>query len=353
VYIAVDYYNLFNADANRAVFKASEICQQHNNRYLEPEHVLASILELKMCTAIKVLGLLETNLPKLIYSTETYIKKHAGKHKGTPQFSSRMINLLDAAFKESKHLGHRKIGTVSLLIALVEQKGPLIKELRLEHKLDTQRIRSVLPVVMETTARRARLGGDPSTGAQVYGPFNMLHALGIDQGKVSLTMPAAEMIGYSGVFAGMFGAAELLPEHLLYVYLHMWQPLLVRGPEVLRPAWEGLAAGLYSSFARQSSSGWHVPRTGERMAALLEAAQQSAAASGRERTSRWELLEALFLSADPVLKALHKRHLPLEPAQVLALLENEPDAGETAGVRCPNPPPGPEPLAAGETMDGD
>jgi ATP-dependent Clp protease ATP-binding subunit ClpC len=137
----MDFYNFFSFSAKKAIYRASEICGQFNNQYLEPEHAFYSILNLRSCSAVQVLHQLGVNLPKLTYSLEAYLYEHAGSYKGNAVFSQRTITLLDAAYKEVKRLHHKEIGTTHLLIALSQDRSVFLKTLFEEHGLDSKKIR--------------------------------------------------------------------------------------------------------------------------------------------------------------------------------------------------------------------
>ena len=142
----MDFYNFFSFSAKKAIYRASEICSQFNNQFLEPEHIFYSILNLRSCSAVQVLHQLGVNLPKLSYSLEAYLYEHAGSFKGNAVFSQRTIALLDLSYKEVKRLHHREIGTTHLLVALSQERSPFLRQLFEEHQLDACKIReSFLP----------------------------------------------------------------------------------------------------------------------------------------------------------------------------------------------------------------
>jgi ATP-dependent Clp protease ATP-binding subunit ClpC len=137
----MDYYDLFSFSAKKAIYRASEICAQFSNQYVEPEHIFYSVLNLRSCSAVQVLHQLQVNLPKLTYSLEAYLYEHAGSFKGQPSFSARTLSLLDAAFREVKRLHHREIGTTHLLIALAQERSTFMRGLFDDHNLDPKKAR--------------------------------------------------------------------------------------------------------------------------------------------------------------------------------------------------------------------
>jgi hypothetical protein len=135
------FYNYFSFSAKKAIFRASEICQQFSNQFVEPEHILFSILQLRSSSAMQVLQRLNVNLPKLTFSLEAELYSHAGNFKGNNAFSARALALLDSSFREVKKLNHKEIGTTHLLLALASERSPALRELFDEHRLDAKRIR--------------------------------------------------------------------------------------------------------------------------------------------------------------------------------------------------------------------
>jgi ATP-dependent Clp protease ATP-binding subunit ClpA len=138
---SMELYNYFSFSAKKAIYRASEICQNFNNPLVEPEHVFFSILQLRSCSAVQVLNHMNVNLPKLTYALEAALYERAGNFKGSPQFSARTLALLDTSFREVKRLGHREIGTSHLLIALAQERHPALRDILEEARLDAVRVR--------------------------------------------------------------------------------------------------------------------------------------------------------------------------------------------------------------------
>ena len=139
----MDFYNFFSFSAKKALYRASEICAQFGNQYLEPEHILYSILNLRSSSAVQVMHELSVNMPKITYSMEAYLYEHSGKYSGSASFSTRTLALLDLAFKEVRRHHHREIGTTHLLISLSQERGQFLRSLFAEHALDQKRIRDM------------------------------------------------------------------------------------------------------------------------------------------------------------------------------------------------------------------
>jgi hypothetical protein len=163
----MDYYDLFSFSAKKAIYRASEICAQFSNQYVEPEHILYSVMNLRSCSAVQVLHQLGVNLPKLTYSLEAYLYEHAGSFKGQPSFSARTLSLLDTAFREVKRLHHREIGTTHLLIALAQEQSDFVRTLLAEHDLDAQNVRDTFIGHLSSCSQGVESG---TAQAQAYEP---------------------------------------------------------------------------------------------------------------------------------------------------------------------------------------
>ena len=163
----MDFYNLFSFSAKKAIYRASEICGQFNNQYLEPEHIFYSILNLRSCSAVEVLHKLGVNLPKLTYSLEAYLYEHVGSYKGQASFSARTLALLDLSFKEVKRLHHREIGTTHLLVALAQDRAPFLRQLFEEHGLDSKKLRDTFMTHLKGYSHGTEKQGRESSGSTV------------------------------------------------------------------------------------------------------------------------------------------------------------------------------------------
>jgi ATP-dependent Clp protease ATP-binding subunit ClpC len=168
----MDYYDLFSFSAKKAIYRASEICAQFSNQYVEPEHIFYSVLNLRSCSAVQVLHQLGVNLPKLTYSLEAYLYEHAGSFKGQPSFSARTLSLLDTAFREVKRLHHREIGTTHLLIALAQERSNFMRGLFDDHQTDAKKVRDTFMGHLRSYSQGVTGGGGKEPNASVVAKFS-------------------------------------------------------------------------------------------------------------------------------------------------------------------------------------
>ncbi|MCC7477059.1 hypothetical protein IT575_01255 [bacterium] len=207
----MDFYSFFSFSAKKAVYRASEVCSQFNNQFLEPEHVFHSVLNQRSCSAVQVLHTLDVNLPKLAYSLEAYLYEHSGDFKGSAVFSQRTIAMLELAYKEVKRLHHREIGTTHLLLALAQDHSPFLRQLAEEHQLDARRIREALLAHLKGYDQ----GRQPAAGLSQRPPQATAEAAQFSFGSL-LDSESLSLLRYARQAAQQYRHRELLPLHAAF-----------------------------------------------------------------------------------------------------------------------------------------
>jgi ATP-dependent Clp protease ATP-binding subunit ClpB len=119
-------FNKLTVKAQEIIQTAVEIAQNYNNQVLEPEHLLATLIQEKGNIAdtillktggnvnaikLKIIDLLE-NLPKV-----------SGAGVGNQQMSNNMAKLLDESSSEAKNLKDEFVSTEHILLALSKNEG--------------------------------------------------------------------------------------------------------------------------------------------------------------------------------------------------------------------------------------
>ena len=119
-------FNKLTVKAQEVVQTALEIAQNYNNQIIEPEHMLASLVQESgglADTIMKKAGG-NTNAIKLkINDSLESLPKVSGAGVGNQQMSQNTAKLLDTAADEAKKLQDEYVSTEHLLIALSEDKG--------------------------------------------------------------------------------------------------------------------------------------------------------------------------------------------------------------------------------------
>ncbi len=119
-------FNKLTVKAQEAFQSAIEIAQNYNNQIIEPEHLLASLIQENG-------GLADTIMKKAGGNTNSIklkanemletLSKVSGAGVGNQQMSQNTAKLLDTAADEAKKLQDEYVSTEHLLIALSEDKG--------------------------------------------------------------------------------------------------------------------------------------------------------------------------------------------------------------------------------------
>lgn len=118
--------NKFTIKAQEAIQTAIEIAQSYKNQIIEPEHILASLIQESGNIADTILQKTGGNVSRLKIKANELLEelpKVTGASVGMSQLSKNCANLLDKAFDEAKKLKDEFISTEHLLIALTEDSG--------------------------------------------------------------------------------------------------------------------------------------------------------------------------------------------------------------------------------------
>lgn len=126
-------FNKFTVKAQETIQEAVEIAQNYNNQIVEPEHILAALLQdsngVAVSTIQKAGG--NVNLIKIkVGELLERLPKVTGAGLGSQQLSMHSARLFDKAFEEAKALKDEYVSTEHILLALSEDDGVTGKLLR-------------------------------------------------------------------------------------------------------------------------------------------------------------------------------------------------------------------------------
>lgn len=114
-------------------FSAPKIASQYNSEYVEPEHLLSSILNEPECLAMKIVGFMKVNVDLLREQTDEIMKSKAGKQiVDKLLYSNTSMEVLAVAEEEARLMVSDVIGTEHILLGIV--------------KLNYSRLKSILSV---------------------------------------------------------------------------------------------------------------------------------------------------------------------------------------------------------------
>lgn len=127
-------FNKFTVKAQETVQNAIEIAQNYNNQIVEPEHILAALLQDQSSVAVSIIQKVGGNLNQMKLKTAELLEKLpkvTGAGIGNQQLSINSAKLFDLSVEEAKALKDEYVSNEHILITLSEDKssaGKLLKE---------------------------------------------------------------------------------------------------------------------------------------------------------------------------------------------------------------------------------
>ena len=118
--------NKLTVNAQEVVQNAIEIAQNYNNQILEPEHLMAALIQEGGNIADSILRKTGGNVDAIKIKTTNLLEslpKVSGAGVGNQQMSQNLARLFDEAAEEARNLKDDYVATEHLLLALSEDKG--------------------------------------------------------------------------------------------------------------------------------------------------------------------------------------------------------------------------------------
>lgn len=163
--------NKLTVKAQEVVQTALEIAQNYNNQILEPEHLLASLIQ-------ESGGLADTIMKKAGGNTNSVklkanellerLPKVSGTGVGNQQMSQNLATLFDSAADEAKKIKDEYVSTEHLLLAITNYKGKAGQLLR-DHGITYNEILSALKSVRGTQRVTSQNPEDTYQSLEKYG----------------------------------------------------------------------------------------------------------------------------------------------------------------------------------------
>ena len=164
-------FNKFTVKAQETVQSAVEIAQNYNNQIVEPEHILASLLQDQQGVAVSIiqkaggnLNLMKIKIGELLEK----LPKVTGAGIGSQQLSMNTAKLFDQSSDEAKALKDEYVSNEHILLALSEEKGNAGKLLN-ENGLNKNLILSALKDIRGTQRVTSQNPEDTYQALQKYG----------------------------------------------------------------------------------------------------------------------------------------------------------------------------------------
>ncbi len=122
--------NKFTVKAQETIQNSIEIAQNYNNQIVEPEHILAAMLQDKDNIAVSIIQKVGASIDQIrikIGALLEKLPKVTGAGIGNQQISTTTAKVFDASAKEAKNLKDEYISTEHILLALTESGGEIQK----------------------------------------------------------------------------------------------------------------------------------------------------------------------------------------------------------------------------------
>jgi len=123
-------FDKFTIRGQEAIQEAIHIAEKHQNQQVEPEHILAGMLEQKEGVTRSILGKIGANPNSISAEVNEVIRRFPQVTGGQQYFSSRTNTVFQAAQKEAERMQDDYISTEHLLLAISDEKGDAGRILR-------------------------------------------------------------------------------------------------------------------------------------------------------------------------------------------------------------------------------
>ncbi len=164
-------FNKFTVKAQETVKNSIEIAQNYNNQIVEPEHLLAAMLQDQLNVAHSIIQKAGANLNQMkikIGELLERLPKVSGSGIGNQQLSISTAKLFDGSSEEAKALKDEYVSNEHILIALSEDKGTVGKLLN-DNGLNKNIILSALKDIRGTQRVKTQNPEDTYQALQKYG----------------------------------------------------------------------------------------------------------------------------------------------------------------------------------------
>src|SRR6202158_5590770 len=112
----------FTLRAQEAIQSAIELAERNQNQQVEPEHLLAAMLEQPEGTVRPILGKLAVNIPVVLNDIQAAISRFPRVEGGQQYFSPRLSQIFTAVQKQADKMGDEFISTEHLLLGIADEK---------------------------------------------------------------------------------------------------------------------------------------------------------------------------------------------------------------------------------------
>ena len=116
-------FDRYTIRGQEAIQEAIGVAEKNQNQQVEPEHLLASMLEQKEGTLKPILGKIGANAGAILNEVSAVIAKYPQVSGGQQFFSSRINTIFQEAQKEAEKMSDEYVSTEHLLLAIAGEKA--------------------------------------------------------------------------------------------------------------------------------------------------------------------------------------------------------------------------------------
>src|SRR5256885_5689100 len=127
----------FTLRGQEAIQSATELAERNQNQQVEPEHLLAAMLEQPEGIVRPILGKLSVNVTVVSNDIQAAIARFPRVQGGQQYFSPRLSQIFTAAQKQAESMQDEFISTEHLLLAVADEKdggaGKILRQHGVSH----------------------------------------------------------------------------------------------------------------------------------------------------------------------------------------------------------------------------
>src|ERR1051326_3172462 len=123
-------FNKFTIKSQEALQAAQEIAASYSNQSIEPEHLLAALVQDSQGLVVPILRKIGSNLDYIRIKTNEIVEKLPKvtvRSAGNQHLGQALQQVFDAARSEAQALKDEYVSTEHLLLALISGRGPAAK----------------------------------------------------------------------------------------------------------------------------------------------------------------------------------------------------------------------------------
>jgi ATP-dependent Clp protease ATP-binding subunit ClpA len=150
-------FDMFSPAAHRALEFARAAAERMNHDSIGTEHLLLGIVEERNDLAVYFLNLLDVRLKPLVEKVLAFVEQ-GEPHVGTLELTARARAALEIAEEERRRLGHPQVGTVHLLMGLLDVPECIGVKVLQRMNVDVEDVSAALRLLYEPDNGRPPLG---------------------------------------------------------------------------------------------------------------------------------------------------------------------------------------------------